>query len=494
MILPFRLILKSLVAAVCTLMCTSSAHAQQRTSELAAASELPDAPNSQAAISGTVSDSSGAVVVGADITLEGATVANNRVVQSNSVGCFRFAVVDPGTYKIAVRAKGFSPWLSAPILVHVGEKYDLSSIVLQVATTNSSVDVSISQHEIAEEQIKDEEKQRLFGIVPAFHFSFVWNAAPLSTGQKFKLAWKSATDPTAFIFTGATATYEQARNNLRVYGQGVEGFSKRYGVNYADTFDSQMISSAILPTLLHQDPRYFVKGKGSFQSRALHAMAFPFVARGDGGHAQPNFSAVLGSFASTEISNLYYPSSSQSRFTVGNVALELGLDSVGSLLLEFVYPQLMTSAPKHLSPTVQLILREGTPISLIVTEDQSAEDMQQGKPATFALLSNIKVGGVVVAKAGSKALGEAIGAAKLEGNGKQAEMPMQHLALQVGNEQVPLRGSKIVTGDDMIHYRPRNTAPTVGKTASPVAGTIPLQAGDILTLYVAADISLHSAQ
>jgi hypothetical protein len=493
MILRLRVATVGLFAAVSLVICSASAQEQRPAVILVAASELPDAPGAQAvnqttlgAVSGTVKDSSGAVIVNATVTLVGAIEANNRVVQTDGVGGFRFGDVAPGPYTIAVAAKGFATASSASFDVSAGQEFELPSVVLQVATANSSVNVGLSQHEIAEEQIKDEEKQRLFGIFPAFYFSFVWNAEPLSTGQKFKLAWKSATDPTAFFFAGATATYEQARNNLRVYGQGVEGFSKRFGVNYADEFDGEMIGGAILPTLLHQDPRYFVKGTGSFRSRALHAMSFPFVARGDGGHTQPNVSVLLGSFASAEISNLYYPSSSQSRVTVGNMALELGLDSVSGLLREFVYPKLITNAPKHLAHDAQVILRAGTPIPLIAIEDQSIEDAQQLKAVSFALIRDIKVDGVVVAKAGSKATGEAIGAAKLSSDGKTGEIAIEHLMLQVGDDQIPLRGTKVAVDDDTIHYRPRSASATDGKTL--------LHAGDALIVYVASDIALHPAQ
>jgi hypothetical protein len=461
---------------------------------LVASSETPDAPNpqtsGQSTISGTVKDNSGAVIAGAGITLEVIASAGNRRMESDGVGEFNFTGVDPGTYRVTVTANGFASWISAPLLVHSGEKVELPLIVLQVASASSSINVSISQHDIAEEQIKEEEQQRLAGIFPAFFISYRWKAAPLTAGQKFELAWKTATDPTTFAFTGAIATYEQARNNLRAYGQGTDGFAKRYGANYADAVTDTMIGRALLPSLLHQDPRYFVKGTGSFRSRALHAMSSPFVARGDNGHAQPNFSAVLGAFASAEISNLYSPASSQSHVTVENMALGLGLDSVSSLLLEFVYPHITTGAPRKVSPNTRLVLREGTPVSLILTEDLSAEDARRGKTMAFALSRDIKVDGVLVVKAGSKATGNVIGAAKLSVDGKAEEMPIQFLSLQVGEEQVPLRGSKGRVGDDEVLYR----LPSSGVVVVAAGKMIQIQAGTALTAYVAKDISLHPAQ
>jgi hypothetical protein len=486
-----------LIAVACTLTCTTPATGQHLESESIAGNLLPDAPSAQApaqsgsvTILGTVTDTSGAVIAGATIALEAADPADDWHVQSGDAGNFRFAGVHPGTYRVTAIAKGFANWISAPVTVHGGEKVELPPIVLQVASASNSVNVSVSQHQIAEEQIKAEEQQRLFGILPAFYFSYVWHAAPLTTGQKFKLAWKDVTDPTAFVFPGAIATYEQARDNLRAYGQGTEGFSKRFGVNYADHFDSTMISRAILPTLLHQDPRYFVKGTGSFQSRALHAMSYPFIARNDNGHLQPNASVLLGEFASAELSNLYYPSSSQSHVTGSNLALSLAADSAGGLLLKFVFPKAMTHVPKHAPANAQLILREGTPISLVSIDNLSTEDAQRGKPVTFALARDIRVDGVLVVKAGSKAFGDVIGTAKPSKDGKSEEMPIQFLSLHVGDNQVPLRGSKGRVGDNEILYR----LPVRAVAASGADTKIQIHAGTELTAYVATDISLHPAE
>jgi len=484
------------IFSVCIQVQTAPASAQQVAVELRVSSEFPDAPRPQTsdpedscAIRGTVKDSSGAVIAGASVTLEATTFADSRSAKSDDTGTFSFTDLNPRTYRVTVTAEGFATWVSSAVTVHTGEHYELPLIVLEVASASSSVNVSISQHDVAEEQIKEEEKQRLAGIFPEFYVSYVWNAAPLSTGQKFELAWKSTTDPTTFVITGTIAGYEQARNNLCAYGQGTQGFAKRYGANYADSFSSIMIGSALLPSLLHQDPRYFVKGTGSFRSRAFHAMAFPFVARGDNGHTQPNFSFVLGTYASAELSNLYYPSSSQTHVTANNMLLGLGLDSVNGLLLEFVYPHLTPSVPKNISANIQLVLREGTPVSLIVAEDLSTEDVQQDKPVALALLRDIKVGGVIVARAGNRASGDVIAVAMMGNGSKTDRLPIQFLALQVGEEQIPLRASKKRTGEDEVSYRQRSSA--VAEVAT--NKQIEIHAGTLLTAYVASDISLHPA-
>jgi hypothetical protein len=497
MLLYCRGIFIGILVSACLLTHTTFAYAQQADSVLVADNEPPDAPTPQmpgqsdpGSISGTVKDNSGAVITGAGITLEVIASAGNWRMESNGAGEFNFSAVDPGIYRVTVAAKGFASWTSAPITVHGGEKVALPPIVLQVASASSSVSVGISQHDIAEEQIHEEEKQRLAGIFPEFHVSYKWNAAPLSAGQKFKLAWKGSTDPVTLTFTGVVAGIEQALNYPREYGQGTEGFAKRYGANYADEFGTTMIGSAILPSIFHQDPRYFIKGTGSKKSRALHAMEFPFVCRGDNGRLMPNYSFMLGAYASAELSNTYYPPRMQT--DTGGVSMLEGYagSAVSNLITEFVLPHITKGAPRKVSPNAQLVLREGTPVSLILTDDLSAEDARRGKTVAFALVGNIKVDGVVVAKAGSKASGEVIGAAKSSTDGKAEELPLQFLSLQVGEEKVPLRGSKGRAGDDGFFYRLPGSVVVVVDTGK----KIQIPAGAEFTAYVAADISLHPAQ
>ena len=211
------------------------------------------------AIRGTVQDPSGAVVPGAAVTVENAASTVSRGSVSDGDGNFHFTALEPGTYSVSIAAQGFAPWASASVAVHAGEGYELAPIVLQIASTSGNVDVAPSRHDVAAEQLKAEEKQRLFGFIPNFNVTYVPNAAPLTAGQKFHLAWATSIDPTTFLFTGAIAGYEQGRNNLRGYGQGALGYAKRFGANYADAWSGAMIGTAILPSLFHQYPRYFYK-------------------------------------------------------------------------------------------------------------------------------------------------------------------------------------------------------------------------------------------
>src|SRR5262249_25891874 len=156
--------------------------------------------------------------------------------------------------------------------------------------------------EVAQIEVKDEEKQRVFGVIPNFYVSYVPNAAPLSTRQKFELAWKTTIDPFTFGVVGAVAGVQHAQNDFSGYGQGAQGYAKRYGATYADVVVGTFLGSAGLPSLLKQDPRYFFKGTGTVHSRLSYALANAVVCKGDNGRWQPNYSSILGNLAAGGIS------------------------------------------------------------------------------------------------------------------------------------------------------------------------------------------------
>jgi len=211
--------------------------------------------------------------------------------------------------------------------------------------------VGVSQVEVAEEQLKVEEKQRVLGVLPNFYVSYIPNAAPLDAKQKFKLAAKTVVDPFTFVFVGGAAGVQQAQNHFRGYGQGAEGYAKRFGAGYADMVSGTFIGGAILPSLLKQDPRYFYKGTGSKPARFLYAIANAFICKGDNGRWQPNYSNMLGSLAAGGISNLYYPA--QDRDGVGltfeNAAIGIGATGVANLFQEFVVRKLTPKLPKNVA-------------------------------------------------------------------------------------------------------------------------------------------------
>ena len=305
-------------------------------------------PRSPGSISGTVVDPSGAVVAGARVRLSGGDQSPSQEVLTGADGQFSFANIAPGPFQLTVTSAGFAPQTSSGIL-HPGENYIVPGAALAVATTVTDVEVGVSQTEVAEEQIKVEEQQRVLGVLPNFYVSYIPNAAPLDAKQKFKLAARTVADPFTFVFVGGAAGVQQAQNHFQGYGQGTQGYAKRFGAGYADMVSGTFIGSAILPSLLKQDPRYFYKGTGSTLVRFLYAIANAVICKGDNGHWQANYSNMLGSLAAGGISNLYYPA--QDRDGVGltfeNAAIGIGASAVSNLFQEFVIRKLTPKAPKN---------------------------------------------------------------------------------------------------------------------------------------------------
>jgi len=289
-------------------------------------------------------------VAGARVTLVRENQSPNLEVLSGDNGQFAFTNIAPGPFQLTITAADFATQ-SIPGTLRSGENCTVPQITLAVATAFTEVQVVLSQTELAEAQIKDEEKQRVFGVIPNFYVSYVPDAAPLSSKQKFELAWKSTVDPITFGVTGAIAGIEQAENRFSGYGQGAEGYGKRFGASYADLVTSTYIGGAILPSLLKQDPRYFYKGTGGKRSRILYALANSVICKGDNGHWQANYSGILGSLAAGGISNLYYPAKDRNGagLTFENALIGIGATAAVNILQEFVVrkwtPNVPNSAP-----------------------------------------------------------------------------------------------------------------------------------------------------
>jgi len=310
---------------------------------------LPDAPKPQPGIIvGTVIDVNGDAVPGATVVLEGPVVRDPRAVVSNDNGFFEFNDLEPGTpYHVTIRAEGFASWASPEVILKPGQYAILPGSKLHIAEALTTITVDspvASSEEIATEQVRAEEQQRIFGIIPNFYVVYDHNAAPLTTKLKFKLATKVAVDPVTIIGSGMLAGIYQAAD-LRNYGQGAKGYAERYGAIYADGVTDIMIGGAILPSLLHQDPRYFYQGTGTKKSRAFHALSSPFICRGDNGRPQPNYSTLGGDLATAAISNAYYPASDRGLGLVfGNLLINTGERALANLAQEFLLRRLTSKA------------------------------------------------------------------------------------------------------------------------------------------------------
>jgi hypothetical protein len=324
---------------------TTAANPPQEKVSDPAAGQSPDT-GVHGAIVGTVFDQSGAVVGGARVRLtpQGAPNQGDSSSQdavSGADGQFSFSNVVPGPFQLTISSAGFASMTLSGIL-HPGEIYNSAKIALAVAENVTDVEVGVSQTDVAEEEVKIEEKQRVLGVIPNFYVSYAKHPVPLSPKQKFGLAWKTVIDPFTLVVVAGAAGVEQAQNHFSEYGQGAQGYGKRFGANYADTVSGTFIGAAILPVLLKQDPRYFYRGTGSTESRFFYAIANSVICKGDNGRWQPNYSNVLGSLAAGGISNIYYPSQDRdgAELTFENAAIGVGATAIGNIFQEFLIRKL----------------------------------------------------------------------------------------------------------------------------------------------------------
>jgi hypothetical protein len=294
-------------------------------------------------ITGTVTDQEGDLAVGANVELTRQDQSQKQEVLSGDNGQFSFANLPPGPFKLTVTAPGFDTQVFSGNL-GPGQTFIVPAITLAVTANVTEVRVGGTQFEVAQEEIKEQEKQRVLGFIPNFYVTYVPDPAPLVAKQKFELAFRSVIDPFTFVAVGALAGLQQASNEFPGYGQGAEGYGKRYGAAYADVVASTYIGSAILPSLFKQDPRYFYKGSGSKKSRLVYALANAVICKGDNKKWQFNYSEVIGAFATGGVSYLYYPASDRhgAGLVAENAVIKLGESAIAGVFQEFVL--------RHLTP------------------------------------------------------------------------------------------------------------------------------------------------
>lgn len=270
------------------------------------AQALPEAPLN-ASISGTITDDQGDVIPGATVTLAGPD--GSKSATTGEEGGFAFNDLKPGgPYLLKVECQGCIPWTSEAMTLRPGQFLVRDDIHLRLSGGTVSVVVTPkTQLQLATEQVHAEEHQRVLGVIPNFYVSYDPKAAPLSAGLKYKLALRTALDPVTIAGAMFMAGIDQASGTPN-YGGGMEGYAKRLGDEYTSGFTDVMAGGAVLPALLHQDPRYFYKGTGTRRSRLMHAIGSAFLCRGDNGKTQINFSSMGGDLMAGALSNFYLPS------------------------------------------------------------------------------------------------------------------------------------------------------------------------------------------
>jgi hypothetical protein len=294
-------------------------------------------------IKGTVLDAGSAIVPGATIVLEGATGAL-RTVLSDGSGAFELLDVTPAeAYRVLIRANGFAEWQSEPFPIIAGQSFELSKVALKPVGDAASVIVTASSAEIAAEQVRVEEKQRVLGFIPNYLVVYDRDPAPLTPKMKFMLAVKVSVDPVTLVGVATLSAANQAANRPR-YQQGLRGYGQRFGSLYADGFTDLMIGGALLPIVLHQDPRFFYQG-GTTRSRIIHALMSPFVCRSDYGRRQPNVSSIGGDLISTAIAETYYPEANRGPGAfAGTFLINTGERMISAIAQEFILRRLTPNA------------------------------------------------------------------------------------------------------------------------------------------------------
>jgi hypothetical protein len=294
-------------------------------------------------INGTVTDAQEEVIPGAAIALEGPDPGSEKKTTANDNGFFEFKDLRPGTgYRISVKAKGLVDWVSPPIALAPGQVQIVPGIEMELEGEQTSVTVYSSPVELATEQVKIAEQQRVLGVIPNFYVVYDPSAPPLTAKLKFQLALKVSADPITIARVFFMAGVNQG---VRIpdYRLGAEGYGQRVGAVAADGFTDIFFGGAVLPALLHQDPRYFYQGTGTNRSRLKHALAAPFVCRGDNRRTEPNFSTIGGDMISAGFSTLYYPREDRTvTFFVENVMISTIERTASTVTQEFVLRHLTT--------------------------------------------------------------------------------------------------------------------------------------------------------
>jgi hypothetical protein len=258
-------------------------------------------------INGIVSDRNGGYIPGATVSIAGEKSDYTSSSTADATGHFTFDDLDAAnTYRLTITAPGFSEWDSQDIALEPGQHLDLNDIEMKISAVETSVTAVFAEH-VAAQQVRAEETQRVLGVVPSFYVVYARNPVPMPASLKFHLAIKAETDTVTFMGAALLAGIHQA-SATPAYEQGLKGYGQRYGAAYAGGVSDILIGGAILPSLLHQDPRYFYSGEGTKKQRIAHALRAIFLTHGDNGKIEFNYSGIGGDMASAALANAYYPS------------------------------------------------------------------------------------------------------------------------------------------------------------------------------------------
>jgi len=177
---------------------------------------------------------------------------------------------------------------------------------------------------------------RLFGVIPNYRASETLETyKPLTTAEKYHIAFKDSFDWPNFFLLAGYAVESQVESGGFSHNGGMPGFAKFYARGFSDQIIGSYVTEAILPSLLHADPRYFRLGSGSLWRRTYYATSRIFVTRMDNGKSRFNVAEVVGNIGVDAITTWYYPESQSAREGLERYGMQLGNDAISNLLTEF---------------------------------------------------------------------------------------------------------------------------------------------------------------
>ena len=240
------------------------------------------------------------------------------------------------------------PWLlTAPLWGYQTAGQDTTPAEQKAASQSQAADQSADRAIDNKTTTKQKQKpkqdsgksnDRIFYTLPNFlTVENAANAPPLSTGQKFKITLRDSFDPVQFVWYGALAGIAQAEDDDPQFGEGAKGYGERYGERFGDGVIENFMSKAVFPSVLHQDPRYYQLGQGSFWHRVLYAVSRVAITRSDSGATQVNFSEILGSATAAGISSwTYHPEDERNVSNALSVCgTQVAYDALGYVVKEF---------------------------------------------------------------------------------------------------------------------------------------------------------------
>ncbi len=310
------------------------------------AAQVVSGPQPQlATLNGFATDGDAAAVPGATIVIDGPDATDHRAVRADDTGYFLVLGLQPARpYHLTASAPGFASYTSPEFTLTAGQVLTLSDVKMQVGEVGTSITV-LPTDVIAEQQVNAEIQQKVLGIIPNFYVVYGGaEVAPLSTALKFKLAYKASLSPVNLLAAAFVGGINQGLDTPN-YVQGAKGYGQRVGATFATGITDVYIGGAVLPSLLHQDPRYFFQGTGTKKSRAVHALLSPLICRGDNGRAEINFSSIGGDLSSASIAEIYYPPSSRGAGTVFEDAAVVSVGRIANAFLQEFVLSRFTSGP-----------------------------------------------------------------------------------------------------------------------------------------------------